>query len=216
MPAPLLTTRLSVPPVRREWVPRPRLFEQLDAGLGRRLRLVSAPPGFGKTMLLSAWVHTLLPAGSGDAASRPRPSGDGEDPGVRQRRVDWLALDKGDNDAGRFWSYLIASLQDVAENVGASALAALQSGGRQLLHAGKLAEALQNIDVAGLPSSETNACGEGRCHPSFRAVPYRSAQGDRFMIPCMSGFGGNRVVFNPNGTIHFRSTDAVSYELEHT
>ena len=85
-----------------------------------------------------------------------------------------------------------------------------------MLHAGKLAEALQNIDVAGLPSSETNACGEGRYHLSFWAMPYRSEQGNRFMIPYMSGFGGNRIVFNPNGTIHFRFTHAVNYELDHT
>jgi len=48
-----LTTKLYIPPVRPELVPRPRLIERLNAGLHRRLTLVSAPAGFGKTMLLS-------------------------------------------------------------------------------------------------------------------------------------------------------------------
>jgi CubicO group peptidase (beta-lactamase class C family) len=90
-----------------------------------------------------------------------------------------------------------------------------QHEGRQLLHTGKLAEILLRIKEAGLPSSEFNAFGEGRYHLSFWAMPYRSRRGDRFMIPYMSGFGGNRVVFNPNGIISFRVTDAVSYELDH-
>jgi len=90
-----------------------------------------------------------------------------------------------------------------------------QHQGRQLLHAGKLAEVMLRIEETGLPSSEFNAFGEGRYHLSFWAMPYRSARGDKFMIPYMSGFGGNRVVFNPNGIISFRFTDAVNYELEH-
>jgi CubicO group peptidase (beta-lactamase class C family) len=90
-----------------------------------------------------------------------------------------------------------------------------QHEGRQLLHAGKVAEILSSIEEAGLPSSEFNAFGEGRYHLSFWAMPYRSRRGDKVMIPYMSGFGGNRVVFNPNGIISFRVTDAVNYELDH-
>jgi CubicO group peptidase (beta-lactamase class C family) len=90
-----------------------------------------------------------------------------------------------------------------------------QHQGSQLLHAGKLEEILLRIEEAGLPSSEFNAVGEGRYHLSFWAMPYRSQRGDRHMIPYMSGFGGNRVVFNPNGIISFRVTDALNYELDH-
>jgi LuxR family maltose regulon positive regulatory protein len=50
----LLTTRLSIPPVRPVLVPRPRLLEQLDKNVHERLTLVSASAGFGKTTLLSA------------------------------------------------------------------------------------------------------------------------------------------------------------------
>ena len=51
----ILTTKLHIPPVRSDLVPRPHLLQQLDEGLqpGHRLALVSAPAGFGKTTLLS-------------------------------------------------------------------------------------------------------------------------------------------------------------------
>ncbi len=52
---PLLTTKLSVPPVRPELVARPRLMERLNSGVRCKLTLISAPAGFGKTTLLSAW-----------------------------------------------------------------------------------------------------------------------------------------------------------------
>ena len=59
MAALLLRTKLRIPPVRPEMVPRPRLVGRLDEGLrlGHRLTLISAPAGFGKTTLLSEWVH---------------------------------------------------------------------------------------------------------------------------------------------------------------
>ena len=54
----LLATKLHIPPARPQLVPRARLIEQLDAGLRqrRRLSLVSAPAGFGKTTLLAQWL----------------------------------------------------------------------------------------------------------------------------------------------------------------
>jgi len=51
--APLLTTKLYIPPVRPELVSRPHLAGRLNAGLHRRLTLVSAPASFGKTTLLN-------------------------------------------------------------------------------------------------------------------------------------------------------------------
>ncbi|MFQ5857178.1 MAG: LuxR C-terminal-related transcriptional regulator [Anaerolineae bacterium] len=99
----LLTTKLYIAPVRPEMVSRPRLIERLNAGLHRKLTLLSAPAGFGKTTLLSEWA-----AGCG-------------------RPVAWVSLDKGDNDPARFWAYFIAALQTVHEGIGESVLAALQS-----------------------------------------------------------------------------------------
>jgi LuxR family maltose regulon positive regulatory protein len=79
----------------------------LNAGLHRKLTLVSAPAGFGKTTLLSEWV-----AACGSCA-----------------RVAWLSLDEGDNDPARFLAYLVAALQTIEGNVGKGVLAALQSPG---------------------------------------------------------------------------------------
>jgi len=56
MAAPLLTTKLYIPPIRPQMVSRPRLIERLNTGLHRKLTLVSAPAGFGKTTLLSEWA----------------------------------------------------------------------------------------------------------------------------------------------------------------
>ena len=103
MVAPLLTTKLYIPPVRPEFVSRPRLVERLNAGLHRKLTLISAAAGFGKTTLLSDWVrHT-------------------------DRPVAWLSLDRGDNDPGRFWRYVIAALQTVDATIGRAAQSALLS-----------------------------------------------------------------------------------------
>jgi len=101
----LLTTKLYIPPGRPESVSRPRLIERLDAGLlrKRKLTLVSAPAGFGKTTLLSEWV-----TGCG-------------------RPVAWLSLDEGDNDPTRFWSYLSAALQKAQSGIGETALTMLRS-----------------------------------------------------------------------------------------
>lgn len=49
----ILKTKLYIPPTRPELVPRPRLIERLDEGLHRKLTLISAPAGFGKTTLVT-------------------------------------------------------------------------------------------------------------------------------------------------------------------
>ena len=56
--APLLTTKLYVPPARANLVRRPRLTERLSEGLSRKLTVISAPAGFGKTTLLSEWIQS--------------------------------------------------------------------------------------------------------------------------------------------------------------
>ena len=56
MSTPLLQTKLYLPPVRPELVPRPRLIERLNEGLRRKLTLISAPAGFGKATLMGEWA----------------------------------------------------------------------------------------------------------------------------------------------------------------
>lgn len=103
MAMPLLTTKLYIPPIRPELVSRPRLIERLSAGLYRKLTLISAPAGFGKTTLLSEWV------------------------GGCERPVAWLSLDESDSDPARFFTYLIAALQRVDPGIGQGAQAMMQS-----------------------------------------------------------------------------------------
>jgi LuxR family maltose regulon positive regulatory protein len=103
MSTPILATKLYVPPPRPRVVLRPRLTERLNEGLHRRLTLVSAPAGFGKTTLLGEWLACC------------------------QRQSAWLSLDEGDNDPTRFLSHLVAALQTINQNVGEDVLRALQS-----------------------------------------------------------------------------------------
>src|SRR5919202_1259132 len=103
MSTPILTTKLYKPPPQPKVVPRPRLIERLNEGLHRKLTLVSAPAGFGKTTLLSEW-----PVGC-------------------ERPAAWISLDEGDNDPTRFLSYLVAALQTIAPNIGEGVLSMLQS-----------------------------------------------------------------------------------------
>ncbi len=99
----ILATKLYIPPLRPNVVSRPRLIERLNEGLHRRLTLIAAPAGFGKTTLVSAWVAGCdLP-------------------------VAWLSLDSGENDPTLFLTYLVAALQTLAATIGEGVLGMLQS-----------------------------------------------------------------------------------------
>ncbi|HEY45368.1 MAG TPA: beta-lactamase family protein [Anaerolineae bacterium] len=113
----------------------------------------------------------------------------------------------------QFWVGLYPTVDDVAK-VAILLRNGGQHQGQQLLHAGKLAEALRQTEVVGLPTGEFNDYGEGAYHMSFWSMPYRSAAGDLYQIPYMSGFGGNRVILNPNGLITFQFADAHIYGFE--
>jgi len=85
----LLQTKLFVPPIRPNLVTRPHLIKQLNQKLefGSKVTLLSAPAGFGKTTLVSNWLHES------------------------DFQIAWLSLDEGDNDPARFLSYIIAAMQ---------------------------------------------------------------------------------------------------------
>ena len=87
--APVLATKLYIPAPLPKSVFRARLMEQLDRSVERRLTIISAPAGFGKTTLLGEWCKR------------------------QTAQVAWLSLDRGDSDPTRFMIYLIASLQTI-------------------------------------------------------------------------------------------------------
>ena len=89
----LLATKLNVPGLRPDLVPRPRLAQRLDEGRGPGLVLVCAPAGYGKTVVLAEWVRR------------------GRHP------VAWLSLDAGDNDPARFWRHAVAALDRVRPGI---------------------------------------------------------------------------------------------------
>ncbi|MCE5347268.1 MAG: LuxR C-terminal-related transcriptional regulator [Bacteroidales bacterium] len=99
----MLLTKLHIPPAGNNVVRRLSLHEKLNSGLSRKLILVSAPAGYGKTTLLSDWIiHAEIPAA-------------------------WLSLDNGDNDPAVFFNYLISGIQSIHKEFGQSALRLLNS-----------------------------------------------------------------------------------------
>ncbi|MFN8482285.1 MAG: LuxR C-terminal-related transcriptional regulator [Anaerolineae bacterium] len=114
MPASVLATKLFVPQLRPGAVRRPHLVGRLNAelrqngGFARKLTLISAPAGFGKTTLAAEWVAGL----------------EQFEPKVR---VAWLSLEVADSDPLRFLAYLIATLQTIETAFGADVLVSLQA-----------------------------------------------------------------------------------------
>ena len=99
----LLSTKFFIPKARPDIVSRPRLLKQLNDGLNRKLTLISAPAGFGKTTLVSEWIAGF------------------------EHPVAWLSLDKEDSDPKRFLTYLVAALQRISDEVGEDVLEMLQT-----------------------------------------------------------------------------------------
>jgi LuxR family maltose regulon positive regulatory protein len=127
VPTPILATKLYIPPLRTKVVLRPRLSERLNEGLHRKLTLISAPAGFGKTTLVSEWVNRKAEGGGMNAS---RESGETIHPSpftLHPSKVAWLSLDEGDNDPTRFLAYLVAALQTIAANIGEGVLRVLQA-----------------------------------------------------------------------------------------
>jgi len=103
MAAAILTTKLYFPPAPLRVVRRAHLVERLSEGMDRKLTLISAPAGSGKTTLVSEW---------GADCGRP---------------VAWVSLDEGDGEPARFLAYLIAALQTILPGIGIGELDALHS-----------------------------------------------------------------------------------------
>jgi LuxR family maltose regulon positive regulatory protein len=95
MSTPILLTKLFIPENRPELVSRSHLVDQLNNGLHHKLTLISAPAGFGKTTVVTNWLHSQ--------------QGDEEPPFL----IGWLSLDEDDNDPVRFLTYLITALNRI-------------------------------------------------------------------------------------------------------
>lgn len=99
----ILATKRYVPTASSVLVERTRLFKLLDQGVGKKLVLVSAPAGYGKTSLLSEWACN------------------------RGHRFSWLSLDEQDNDLKLFLTYFTNALQQIHGDIGRHVLSALQT-----------------------------------------------------------------------------------------
>jgi LuxR family maltose regulon positive regulatory protein len=110
VPGPLIATKLNAPTNPPRLTRRSRLTDQLNTYLidnnafQRKLTLVSAPAGYGKTTLIVEWLNTLNVLNT------------------------WLSLDSGDNDPIRFFAYLVAALQQIDPAIGSSIDRLPQSG----------------------------------------------------------------------------------------
>jgi LuxR family maltose regulon positive regulatory protein len=105
MAAPLIKTKLFIPPTRADLISRPRLIDRLESGLqaGHILTLIAAPAGFGKTTAVACWIR-----------SSGRPTA-------------WIALEEEDNDPALFWSYFLSALQTTHKDLGSVLLRSLSS-----------------------------------------------------------------------------------------
>jgi LuxR family maltose regulon positive regulatory protein len=112
----LLQTKLYAPALRSNLVSRPRLIERLNQGLqdDKKLTLISAPAGFGKTTLMTEWRYRIPDKNDSKAICQNPEFG-------------WLSLDEGDNDPVQFLSYLIAALQRIIPDVAETPMVALRS-----------------------------------------------------------------------------------------
>ncbi|MEJ2709803.1 MAG: LuxR C-terminal-related transcriptional regulator [Anaerolineales bacterium] len=109
MTTPLLVTKMHIPQLRPGLLARPHLIERLNSGLiqrgafTRKLTLVSAPAGFGKTTLIVQWLSEMV------------------------HPVAWLSLDESDGDPVRFLAYLVAAVAQTASDFGTSVQNLLQA-----------------------------------------------------------------------------------------
>ncbi len=105
----LIATKLAPPSVRTGYIPRQRLIDALAAGSDLRLTLVTAPTGYGKTMLVAAWCA--------EVAAR------------EQRVISWLSLAATEDDPALLTRYLISALRRAGAAIGERAERMLQVPG---------------------------------------------------------------------------------------
>ena len=99
----LLHTKLMPPRLPSMTIPRDQLLVQLDLGLSKKVTLVTAPTGYGKTTLVRMWTTS------------------------RDFQSAWLTLDQNDNDPNRFWTYVCSALRTFDPTIGKTTLSMLMA-----------------------------------------------------------------------------------------
>ncbi len=99
----LLKTKFLAPAYNTRSVGRDRLLARLAPRSARKLMLISAPAGYGKTTLVSQWLHT------------------------HERPFCWLSLDEHDNQSNRFWHYFVGAIETAIPGFGEEARRHLDS-----------------------------------------------------------------------------------------
>lgn len=115
LPTNLGMTKLIAPAIDDGWVKRSDLIGRMNEGLSRRVTLISAPAGYGKSTLAAQWLDDLA------------------QPSV------WISLDQGDRELDVFVRYLLVSLETAWPDFGAQVHRTLQ--GTKLPPPSYLAEA---------------------------------------------------------------------------
>src|SRR6266511_1146464 len=107
----LLATKIGIPTIRPDLLPRSHLIGRLEEATSRDVVLLSTPAGFGKTTLLASWANST------------------------ERPLTWLSLDPDDNDPERFWRYIVAAVERVHKGIGEQALSLLNASAQPTLKA---------------------------------------------------------------------------------
>jgi LuxR family transcriptional regulator, maltose regulon positive regulatory protein len=90
-----------VPPRRQGLIARPRLLAAASQLSGKRLAVIKAPAGFGKTSLVTTWLQELQKSGNA---------------------VAWLTVDSNDDEPAIFFFYMCHALQRACAKVGLAAI----------------------------------------------------------------------------------------------
>jgi LuxR family maltose regulon positive regulatory protein len=112
----VLATKLNSPHISDQLIQRTTLLDAMAVALRRKITLVSAPAGWGKTTLLAQWVVSHTQAAGGPVYG-------------------WLSIDPPDNDPVRFWTYVISALHKASPALGGRALELVAMGANSLLAA---------------------------------------------------------------------------------
>ena len=88
----MLPTKIVIPNTRNDVVERPRLYEVLINNKQKKVTIVQAPAGYGKTTFITQWIKKM------------------------QLSAAWLTLDHLDNEPNRFWLFLFKSIAKVCDS----------------------------------------------------------------------------------------------------